>query len=519
MPDHTFSSAAIIAPRVRRGRLARASRLALALFALGAAACENSLAPGVSYQIRVLDAGAASDTVLSMATRPLSVEVDDRNGRPEVGVVVKFLALAADSADSLKGARGMYVCAVQTTPCARYYSEQGYSVNLALWQRTDSAGRALAHVQFGVIAGPAAIGVSLQDSAGPVERVKYTTRPGAFARVVATVPDTAVYVGRTYDLGAHAADRFGNARPEPVTLADATPTVIHVTSSGQVTASGTGRGRVRMRSGDITDSAWVSVPPHGRLAAFGWAPDLSTVNQLVLINTDGSKPLLLGTTPGISGIALPVWTPDGNALVFDAAGSSGNAQLNIIDMSGAQRALLHAPGDFSASLEPAFSSAGWALYFFGTEDSAGQSGVFRANADGSGSTFMFPGVQPAPSPDGSLVAYVSDTLLMVRDMASGQATAVAANPVLPRWSPKGDLIAFVSYTGFSEVRVVRADGSGLRTIASGDHDRDVSWSPDGEWLVTARWGGGLEIIRVADGERLPIPGTSRLMQPTWRPAQ
>ena len=519
MPDHTFSPAGIRAPRARRGTLARASRVATALVALGAAACENSLAPGVSYQIRVLDAGAASDTVLSMATRPLSVEVDDRNGRPEVGVVVKFLALAPDSADSLKGARGMYVCAVQTSPCARYYSEQGYSVNLALWQRTDSAGRAHAHVQFGVIAGHAAIGVSLQDSAGPGERVKYFTRPGALARVVATVPDTAVYVGRTYDLGAHAADRFGNARSELVTLADATPTVIHVTSSGQVTASGTGRGRVRMRSGDITDSAWVSVPPHGRLAAFGWAPDLSTVNQLVLINTDGSDPVLLATTPGVIGTALPLWTPDGNALVFAAAAGGGNGQLNIIDMMGAQRALLHAPGDFSKSVEPAFSSSARALYFFGTEDSTGQSGVFRASADGSGSTFMFPGVQPAPSPDGSHVAYVSDTLLMVRDMASGQATVIAANPVYPRWSPKGDLIAFVAYEPFQQVQIVRPDGSGLRTIASGVHSLVVSWSPDGAWLASAYWDGGLELIRVADGERLPIPGTSRLMQPTWRPAQ
>jgi Tol biopolymer transport system component len=243
------------------------------------------------------------------------------------------------------------------------------------------------------------------------------------------------------------------------------------------------------------------------------------VNQLVLINTDGSDPVLLATTPGVSGIALPLWTPDGNALVFEAATGGGSGQLNIIDMMGTQRVLLHAPGDFSESVEPAFSSSTWALYFFGTVDSTGQSGVFRARADGSGSTFIFPGVQPAPSPDGSHVAYVSDTLLMVRDMASGQVTVIAANPVLPRWSPKADLIAFVSFEPFQQVQIVRADGSGLRTITSGVSSFVVSWSPDGAWLAAAHWDGGLELIRVADGEQLPIPGTSHLTQPTWRPTQ
>jgi len=39
----------------------------------------------------------------------------------------------------------------------------------------------------------------------------------------------------------------------------------------------------------------------------------------------------------------PLWTPDGNALVFAAAAGGGNGQLHIIDMMGTQRALLHAP--------------------------------------------------------------------------------------------------------------------------------------------------------------------------------
>lgn len=495
----------------------RAARALIALSTLAAAACADDATGPTSWDHRivVVERGGISDTVLAMAATPLVIEVHDRHGRPAHGVRVRFMPVPATPADSNSPMRGMYVCPIRLRVCARFSAYGSYNVTYGTEDTTDTAGKVRATVQFGVIAGTASIEVSVPEWGSKVT-VPYLTRPGSLARVTA-VHDTAIYVGASYRLSAHAADWLGNARTEAVTLSGITPTVIGV-SSGRVTAVGVGRGRVVMRAGGIADTAYVSVPPRGRLAAIGWAPDLSTVQVLTLLDTDGSARRMIDSKAGNNGNAIPEWTPDGVRLVV--AGTGGGAQpeqLQEIDTLGNRRSILADPDDFSLAIQPAFSANGAALYFYGMRSSTGVAGIYRANADGSGSQFLFTGVQPAPSPDGSRVAYVSGTSLMVRDMATGQALPIARDPELPRWSPAGDLIAYVSYDGRADVHAVQPDGNGLRTIASGFHDPGLSWSPDGKWLVAAQYGGGLELIRVADGERLPIPGTRDLTHPAWRP--
>jgi len=428
-------------------------------------------------------------------------------------VRVRFLALPSTAVDSLAFRRPTYVCPVESQRCASFLP-QSESVTIAADVTSDDAGRAYARMQFGVVAGPGAIQVSVPDSAVSTS-IPFSTRPGSLARIVVAVRDTAVYIGAVYPLGEHAADRFGNTRPEAVNLTAATPTVIAI-ASGLVTAIGLGRGRILMQSGALADTAHVSVPPPGRLVAFGWGPDFGALTQLTLVNTDGSGRRLVLSTSAYNGSALPVWSPDGHQIIYQDWGANSHGELRITDTLGNWRVLLPSPLGFTQSLQAVYSADGSALYFFGSQQSTGQTGVYRAGVDGTDPQFLFPGLEPAPSPDGSRIAYLSGTSLFVRDLATGEARPIAPEPALPRWAPAGDLIAFVWDNGQQIVNLVRPDGTALRTVGPGFHDLGLSWSPDGTWLAVARSGGGLELIRVADGERLPIPAARDLSQPDWR---
>ena len=52
----------------------------------------------------------------------------------------------------------------------------------------------------------------------------------------------------------------------------------------------------------------------------------------------------------------------------------------------------------------------------------------------------------------------------------------------PKWSPDGALIAFESLRGgFSQIYVMRADGSDVQQVAVNDYDEiGLTWSPTGK---------------------------------------
>lgn len=471
-------------------------------------------------RLRLIDPGAVRDTVLALPGTPIIVQAFDTAGRPVQNAIVRFIVRPPAGADDLEHRRGMYVCRYSEDRCAVFYERGGYSVTYGIDVWTDSTGHARARVQFGVIAGSSSIEVSLPPVGigvpppSPVISldVHYTTLVGALAQVTTSTVDTAVYVGSGYDLSARAADQFGNPRGEPVTLSSLTPTVVTV-AAGRATAAGLGRGRIRMQAASVIDTAFVSVPPVGRLVSMGW-PASAANPQLTLVNTDGSTRRVLLQTYGINGSALPTWTPDGAGIVIQRRTAENfEGQLLAVDTLGGQRPFLANPNDFARSIQP--TAAGSALYFYGHQISSAQDGVFRVGTDGVGAEFLFAGVQPGPSPDESKVAYVRGDSLFVRDLASGVVTPLAYDPVHPRWSPAGDLIAYVAaQTG--TVHVIRPDGSESRQLGGTFYDLQVAWSPDGNWLAVSRSQGIMEIIRVSDGERLPIAGTHGLHQLSWR---
>ena len=72
------------------------------------------------------------------------------------------------------------------------------------------------------------------------------------------------------------------------------------------------------------------------------------------------------------------------------------------------------------------------------------------------------------------------------------------------WAPEGDRIAFIarSRRGLA-VMVERVDGTGRRSLVTGQHLYDPQWSPDGLSIAFLR-GGTLVVRELATGAETPV---------------
>ena len=110
------------------------------------------------------------------------------------------------------------------------------------------------------------------------------------------------------------------------------------------------------------------------------------------------------------------------------------------------------------------------------------------------------------SPDGRQLIVSVNGRLVVLDLPSGTANALAATGVFPSWSRDGSRIAFLipvpnprAVGPDLDVAVVAADGGTVRKIARLDHGaQSVEWSPDGAFVLVPQQA-GVAIVEVASG--------------------
>ena len=94
---------------------------------------------------------------------------------------------------------------------------------------------------------------------------------------------------------------------------------------------------------------------------------------------------------------------------------------------------------------------------------------------------------PAPSPDGKQLAFVSGGDIWIAPASGGEAHLLISNPATesrPLFSPDGKQLAFVSdRTGNGDIYVLTFSTGGLRRLTFSDAPEHLdAWSADGKWI-------------------------------------
>ena len=477
-------------------------RCAALLAVLWAAACATEPEPPDIGPpgLRIVSGAHQSDTVQALLTEPLGVELRDSAGRPAVGVRVRFY--------------GHY------TTVPRSEVGPANSTSSAYDTITDARGRTSAFVRLGLVAGTTYVRATVLPLMNPLDsaRATFAVTPGRPAQVVLPVPDSTAYAGQGYDLRASVGDRFANLRTEPVDYLALTPAVATVNATGRVSAHQLGRAAFRVTGSGFADTAWMTVPPTGTLAVWDVGGS-GRPSGLVIVHLDGSGYRRLAD-PG----HYPEWTATGDSLLYERSG-----RLWIIDTLGAVERVLLPTGPTAAETRVSASPDGAWLFF---NDASGYcSALYRARQDGTEAAWIGPTAcdsmvtWSSSSPDGAQAAVWAGSLrgIGILDVATGSTEIIVPGCLClstnypARWSPDGAALAFVKDTVILLTTPAGATPIALTLPTHASYEPvEFDWSPDSQWLI-ARRRYGLDVIRVSDGLRLPLPWSERHREPAWRP--
>jgi len=131
--------------------------------------------------------------------------------------------------------------------------------------------------------------------------------------------------------------------------------------------------------------------------------------------------------------------------------------------------------------------------------------IVMAKMDGTDQTVLAQGsARGALSPDGTRLVYSSSAGLVVMDLAGGTSTTLAGEFGRDlSWSPDGNWIALVNANGGYGIFVTGSDGQGLRQLTQLGTESIAGWSADGSRIYYAIPGGMdgflLREVNVANG--------------------
>ncbi|HJR67494.1 MAG TPA: hypothetical protein VJ802_13780 [Gemmatimonadaceae bacterium] len=498
-----------------------AVRCIVVLAAALATACGDSPTGPAIQRLAVLSGAGASDTVFAILPNPLVVLVRDEAGMPALGVPVRFEVLRPAFPTNSVGAF------LATNP-------ERTGSGLVVIDTTDANGESRIYVRLGTLGGPVQIVVDAP-SLGLSTSTTFTVLPGAPTGVRVLPGDSAMYVGRSYNLRGAVIDRWGNARPDPVTYISTANTIVNVDGSGRLTGTAIGRRSIVVAANAFRDTAFVSVVPEGVIATHRIRVSSLDTAAVVFTNLDGSgyevRPLVYWAQP------RPDWSGSGDAIVIEDAGALFGEEISrLVTMrhgDGSTVPLSSSP-PAGNQFYPQYSADGEWIYF--AEDPPGGGlDLWRVRADGSGAERLGPQVshgyndtKPSASPDGGRVVFVSDRLCCSQSLFILHIDSRAIDTLrsetganfygdMPRWSPvDDDRIAYVD----NRIWLTSASGGVQQAItpAGKRYVGGIDWSPDGRWIIARSADDGfLHLIEVSTGLTLPLAFTGRLWSPAWRP--
>ncbi len=288
---------------------------------------------------------------------------------------------------------------------------------------------------------------------------------------------------------------------------------------------------------------WSTSDIYDHPTGYSWSPKGDKVAFDALNGSDGYSNLFIGDVsewetsnpdtplvqmteeyrdyPGV--VYAPSWSPDGEKIAVSLAGpasgiiilsNDGSQSIYVSDETSEQlsnvEVCLIFPlvcdywADFP-SIKPSWSPDGSEIIFLAATTPKDRTALFKVDANGQNLTLLIPeGVHnPIFSPDGQHIAYIE-----------------YAGKLNPKTVGR---IILVDTDGKNRQVLATVKTEGVKSIFTKYYVRDLSWSPDGKWLVfTSNVSGKFQLYLVsADGSTfeqiMDFPGDA--VYPQWRPGR
>jgi Tol biopolymer transport system component len=340
------------------------------------------------------------------------------------------------------------------------------------------------------------------DPAGAYEQVsRKRVRRRAVRRaqmITLTVAVVIVTSGVTFTLGR----MFGSDRGERASRSES-PTLFFVPDiafAGEVDgkpgiyamrADGTDVRALTKAPGRRIDPSW---SPDGTRLAFGSDRDGDLEIYVLDVSTGEERQVTDDPADDVS----PAWSPDGTRLAF-VSQRDGGTHLYLVDADGDEAKGSHVTRLTSGEVshyDPAWSVDGTQIYFARDPvDGVEHPDVYVLNVPSASQPDPPPpapwgepgsiGYQPAPSPDGESIAFVSTrgdvSQVFVANADGSEVRQVTTDPAPksnPSWSPDGQRIVFSAGDEKNDLYVMNADGTGLQQITETPGDNVTpAWNP------------------------------------------